>query len=296
MSRASGTGTAEAGTHDGFALTRAAHAVAQSDWGDRLARIGLGTRAVVYLVWAVLVARIASGMLGPAPKKPTTGTGVAQAIGEATGGVLMLIILAAGCLLFAMFSLLDAILHHNDETPWGKRWGDRLLSVWGCLLYTLFAIYCLHEAAGSPQSQTAAQSRRSESHLTAEVLGWPGGPVLLGLFGGVLCIIAIFLVTRCIRVTFSPRFDVDNMSKRAWRTVVVLGVGGYVGRAVMFGIVGWFVISAAVQDAPQKSEGIDGAVRRLADTGGGTLLLWVLALGLVLYALFTLAEARYRKV
>ena len=288
--------TTEAQPPSGFALTRAAHAVAQSNWGDRLARIGLGTRTVVYLVWAVLVARIASGMLGPAPKKPTTGTGVAQALGEATGGVLMLILLAAGCLLFAMFSLLDAILHHNDETPWGKRWGDRLLSVWGCLLYTLFAVYCLHEATGSPQQQTAAQSRRSESHLSAEVLRWPGGPVLLGLFGGILCVIAVFLVTRCLRVTFSPRFDVDNMSKRAWRTVVVLGIGGYLGRAEMFGIVGWFVLSAAVQDEPRKSEGIDGAVRRLADSGVGTVVLWGLAVGLAMYALFTLAEARYRRV
>jgi hypothetical protein len=86
------------------------------------------------------------------------------------------------------------------------------------------------------------------------------------------------------------------MGTSSWRLAVTLGTIGYLGRAGLFAIVGWFVLSAAIENDPDKGQGVDGSVRRFADSAAGPYLLWVLAAALTAYGLYTFMEARYRKV
>lgn len=64
----------------------------------------------------------------------------------------------------------------------------------------------------------------------------------------------------------------------------------------MFGLVGWFLVKAAIEYDPQGAEGLDGALGRLAGQPYGQALLGVAAAGLVAYALDCFAQARYRQV
>lgn len=277
---------------------RLARATARSAWGDRGSRIGLAARGIVYLVLGYLVARIAFGALGEQSTSQTaSGPGVAQALAAQPGGRVILIVLGIGLALYAMFSLLDAILHHDDERPRAKRWGDRFLSGWGFVLYGAFAVYCFITAASSTAGkQTSRQSDAKQTQWSADVLRWPGGAFWLGAFGIVVLIIAVFLVSRCFRASFTERLNRDEMSPRTWRVAVVTGVVGYLGRAVLFGTVGWFITLAAVENDPAHGQGVDGSARQLARTSAGGAFLVAIAAGLVIYALYLLVEARYRKV
>jgi hypothetical protein len=76
----------------------------------------------------------------------------------------------------------------------------------------------------------------------------------------------------------------------------VLGIVGLFARAVVFGLVAWFLVKAAVEFDPDEAVGLDGALRKLADAPYGPLLLGVTAAGLVAYGLFCVAQARYRRV
>jgi MFS family permease len=290
--------TARARSTDAPSVHGIARTVAASTWGDRGARIGLAARALVYVVLAYLVARIALGALGHATAhKPASGPGVAQAIAAQPGGRVVLAVLAVGLLLYALFSLLDAILHHDDESPSAKRWGDRALSAWGVVVYGVFSGYCFRTATSSSGGkQTSVQSDAQHAQWAARVLRWPAGWFWLGALGAILLIIAFFLVTRAARRSFRPRLEHDRMRPFAWRLTLVLGTVGYLGRAGLFAIVGWFILHAAIENDPEQGQGVDGAVRLFANSAAGPYALWLLAAAVAAYALYMFAEFRYRHV
>jgi len=76
----------------------------------------------------------------------------------------------------------------------------------------------------------------------------------------------------------------------------VSGVAGYVTRGAVFCIVGAFLIDAAVSFDPQKAQGLDGSLRKTAATPLGPWLLLAVALGLVIFGLYSWCEARWRMV
>jgi hypothetical protein len=96
---------------------------------------------------------------------------VADALDAQPGGTVVLYLLAVGLALYAMFSLIDTVLHHNDETPAAKRWGDRALSAWGVVLYAAFCAYCISVAASNnPSGQSSAHDRSEKTQLSAAIL------------------------------------------------------------------------------------------------------------------------------
>jgi hypothetical protein len=56
------------------------------------------------------------------------------------------------------------------------------------------------------------------------------------------------------------------------------------------------LIKAAVEYDPTKAVGLDGALAKLAHQSYGSALLGVVAAGLVAFAIYSLADARYRKI
>jgi hypothetical protein len=275
-----------------------ARALAQRPWVEHALRAGLVARAVVYLLVAYLVARIAFGVLGGSgTSAAASGPGVAQAIARRPGGHVALFVLAVGLVLYAAFSAVDALTHHDTESPAAKRWGDRALSAWGVAVYGAFSVYCFVTVGSAhPSGHGSARSQQQDRQWSARVLRWPAGRVWLALLGAVLLVIAAFLLTRAIRRSFRPRLERARMGTRTWRSVVALGTTGYAGRALLFGIVGWFVMSAAVEDDPQHGQGVDGSVRLLAAGPAGPPVLGVLTAGLVCYGAYLLLEAHYRRV
>jgi hypothetical protein len=267
------------------------------DWLRRALRVGLASRGVVYLALGYLVARIALGALdGAGTQHQASGPGVAQAIAQQNGGQAVLVVLAVGLLLYALFSLVDALLHHDAESPAAKRWGDRALSGWGFVVYGLFSGYCFVTAASPPKGPTAPKSHQQDTQWSARVLGWPGGQFWLALLGFVLLGIAAFLLSRTARRSFRDRLPREDMGPWTWRLAIVLGTSGYFGRALLFGVVGWYVVGAAIEDDPHHGQGVDGSVRLLARSTAGPPLLWVVAIALMLYGLYMFVEARYRRV
>jgi hypothetical protein len=64
----------------------------------------------------------------------------------------------------------------------------------------------------------------------------------------------------------------------------------------VFGLIGVFLISAAVNYNPSKAVGIDGALAKLASHSYGSYLLGIVAAGLVAFAVYSLSDARYRRI
>ncbi|MGN6605880.1 MAG: DUF1206 domain-containing protein [Jatrophihabitans sp.] len=271
-------------------------AVARSTAGEQGARVGLAARCLVYVVLGYLVARIAGGALGPAKNdQPASGPGVAQAVAQQTGGHIVVFVLGVGLVLFGLFSVLDAVLHHDHEDTALSRWTNRVVSLWTAVLYAALGAYCVVTAfAGGTQS--ASKENRTQTQWSAHVLRWPGGQVWLFLAGATPIVIAGFLVSRAVRQQFREQLDEHRMSPRAKRITFVLGTIGYLGRAGLFALVGGVVVAAAIEDDPQHGKGVDGGARLLAGNPWGSAGLWLLALTLACYGVYLGLESRYRRI
>ena len=71
------------------------------------------------------------------------------------------------------------------------------------------------------------------------------------------------------------------------------GRAGYIARGVVLGIIGYFLIKAALQSDAGEAQGTEGALNFLS-TSGGPYLMAIVALGLACYGLFMFVMARYR--
>jgi hypothetical protein len=87
-----------------------------------------------------------------------------------------------------------------------------------------------------------------------------------------------------------------EMSDAVETPFTALGVVGHIARGIVFALVGWFLIKAAVDYDPNKAIGLDGALRKLAHASYGPVLLGLVAAGFIMFALYSIADARYRKV
>jgi Domain of Unknown Function (DUF1206) len=95
---------------------------------------------------------------------------------------------------------------------------------------------------------------------------------------------------------FLDDLELPRMSENERRTATSLGTAGHAARGVVFALIGVFLVKAALEYEPREAIGIDGALKELAGQPYGSVLLGLVAAGLLLYGLYCLVEARYRKL
>ena len=87
-----------------------------------------------------------------------------------------------------------------------------------------------------------------------------------------------------------------QMSARMRRVVELFGMTGTIARGLVFALAGALVIDAAVTHRASESRGIDKALLILRDQPLGEFLMVLAALGLMVFGVYGLCEARWRKV
>lgn len=267
----------------------AAQEAANSRWVDRVARAGLLARAVIYLLVGYLAGRLALGSAGAptATSRPASGEGALETLAAHPGGRIVLGLLAA----------VQATFRHQDIQRSSERRAKRLFFAGVAIVYLAFAIYTASLVVRPQSGQaSAAGAHRQETELTARVLGWPFGQLLVGTVGAVLVASGVGFGYQAVTTNFQDRLKQQQMRPAVWRAATVLGAVGSWARAVVLVLIGVFVLSAAISFNPRKARGLDASLRAVADQPYGPYLLAAVALGLACYGIYLLLEARYRKV
>ena len=96
--------------------------------------------------------------------------------------------------------------------------------------------------------------------------------------------------------SFAKNQKGDRMSSEQRVAFLVIGRIGLTARACVFALVGYFLLKAAIAFEPRSAVGIDGALDRLRHQDLGPLLLGIAAAGLIVFAAFSVMEARYRRL
>lgn len=258
----------------------------QSPWTERLGRVGLAARTVVWFVLAGLVVQLALG-LGTA--QSTDQSGALKSIAGTAWGTVLLVALVLGFLLWAGYQLLAAAVGHRGDTDDKKRLGHRLKSLAEGLLYLLAALSAYRVLTGA-----GADSEQQTTSLTARIMGVTGGRTLVGLLGLAAVALAAALAWRAVQRKHAEKLDGSRVPAQLRRPAVTVGVVGLLGRAAVVGLVGVFLVQAALAFDAAKAKGLDASLRTVAEQPFGQLLLGLAAVGILAYAVWSLVETLWR--
>jgi len=92
------------------------------------------------------------------------------------------------------------------------------------------------------------------------------------------------------------QLETGRMSRRTSPVVEALGMTGTIAPGIVFALTEVLVIDAAITHKASESGGIDKALLTLRDQPFGELLMLLAALGLLIFGVYGLCEARWRKV
>jgi hypothetical protein len=159
------------------------------------------------------------------------------------------------------------------------------------VIYAGFSYLTFTVIVGHARSQASRQQ-----DITASAMQHTAGRVLVGVIGLVIVGCGIVLVVEGARKKFMKYLQLAGLSARARSVVKVLGMTGTIARGLVFALAGVLVIDAAVTHKAAQSGGIDKALLTLRDQPLGEYLMLLAALGLVIFGVYGLCEARWRKV
>jgi hypothetical protein len=263
-----------------------AQAAANSEWFERLGRLGLAAKGLLYATIAVLALQVA--LPGGEGGQTTGQQGAIATLARQPFGTAVLVVLAAGLVAYALWRLVQAAVGTGKDEgakEVAKRVGYLLVAV----VYLGLAVLTVRTLAGS-----GGGGGGGEQELTARVLGLPFGVALVVLAGLVIAGVGVYQGYRGITQKFREDLRIGRMSPSERTAITRLGTAGLLARGVVFVMIGAFLIRAALSYDPSQATGLDGALAALA--GSAPWLLGVVALGLAAYAVYCFALVRYGRI
>ncbi|MEO7429722.1 MAG: DUF1206 domain-containing protein [Acidimicrobiales bacterium] len=267
--------------------------MANSVWVARLARLGFCARGVVYGVIGLIALQIARS--GGSGDTSASRDGALHEIAQRQFGRVLLLVLATGLAGYALWRISEAAWGARDENDERKRSAKRILSAAKAALYLGFLVTTMRFVLKGP-SAGGDRGDRQEKAATARFLELPAGPLLVGAVGLALVAGGGYMVYRGLSQKFEKRLDTSDMGKTMGVVVDVVGTVGLAARGLVFSLAGLVLVKAATEFDPAQARGIDGTLKLIAGQSYGGALLSIVAVGLLAYALYSLAEARYRRL
>ena len=255
-------------------------------WLERIGQAGFAARGVVYGLVGVIAIAVAVG-----EEKGTAGqAGALRTLADSTYGTALLALVAVGLFAYALYRASEVFFGSATEHDERKDKLERAASVVRVLVYGGLAVTAAGLAMGS------GGSSQSSKESTSTVFDLPAGTALVLIAGAAMLGVAGYQAYRGISGAFEDDLRTAEMDKGARRTASLTGTAGHVARGVVFALIGAFLIKAAVEHDAQDAKGLDGALQELAQQDGGPILLGLVALGLFVMGVYSVVEARYRRL
>jgi hypothetical protein len=256
-------------------------------WMAGLARFGHAARGMVYVVIGVLALEAAFGIGGRA----TNSKGALFTIANQPFGRILLALVGVGLAGYALWRMVQASLDPEGKGSDAKGTFKRLGAALSGLAYLGLAITAFRIVVGSGVSKNSSQR-----DWTAQVLAQPGGQWLIGLVGVVIIGFALRTFFIAYTAKFREKLKISEMSAGEDSWITRIGRVGHAAWGVVLVIIGWFFVRAAMQSDARQTGGLTQALQTLASQPHGRWLLGIVAIGVISYGLYALAEARFRKI
>jgi len=257
-------------------------------WVPKLARAGYASKAVLYAVIGVLAALAATGNGGA-----TTGSkGALRTIGEQPFGQVLLGLVIVGLVGYATWSFVRAVLDPEREGKDGKAVAKRV----GWFAVGVIHLGLVGYAIGLLTGAAVGGGGGGAQGWTARLMGWSGGPWLVGAAGVTVTALSLHQLYRGWRADLDDRLDLSQLGASARRWAVGISRFGIAARGVVGTIVGVALVVAGLRSDPNEAKGLGEALASVQSWTLGSVILGAIAVGLVAYGVYELVEARFRRI
>ncbi|WP_053731915.1 DUF1206 domain-containing protein [Nocardia sp. NRRL S-836] len=240
---------------------------------------------VVYGAVHVLIAWLALQVAFGGDAERTDSKGALTELAE--NGAWLLWTVGIGLIFFAVWQLLLAFVGYTYVTKKRKRISKRVGSAARAVTASGIALAAFKYATSGATSDSTQQ----QQELTAQVLSWPGGQLIVGAIAIGVLVTAGVIAYKGIKKSFEK--DLDMSRAPSW--VEPVGRVGWIGKGVAYGVIGVLVGLAAVNADPEQSGGMDKALHTLAAQPFGMFLLTAVAIGIAAFGVYCFVAARALK-
>jgi hypothetical protein len=252
-------------------------------WVERLARIGYAAKALLYMTVGYLAAQAGLGRGG----RVTDTEGALHTVNQESGGWILLLVIAAGLLGYALWRLVEAVVD-----PEGRGTGFKAIAVrFGFAARGLF-----HGLLGITAFRLALQQRAGTSgqirEWTRKAFELPAGEVLVLLAAAWIAGYGVYQFYRAVTPKMKRHLQLGELPEPLRKWVVGISRFGIAARGVVFCLIGLFLARAVVGHDARQAGGLQESLRTLANVGRWPFL--VVAFGLIAYGIYELLNARYR--
>jgi hypothetical protein len=265
-------------------LLRVAQRLRRSPAARLLARAGLLARGVLYLLLAYLAAAIAGGWGRNGSQ--ANANGALTTVASQPAGWWALAGAAAG---FAGFGVMRLAGAYADRTVSRRR---RLTTAGQAMFYVAMSAATVAFLLGDH----ATGSTQQQDSTSAQLVGSPAGRLVMAAAGVVVVSVCLWQVWLAVRGGFTDSLGTAAMGERMRSAAHHVGQVGIVARAAAVLPVGALLVLAAWQARPGTARDLDQLLDSLVQDPLGHVLVWVVAAGFLVFALYSLVEVRYRQV
>jgi len=256
----------------------------------KFARLGFYTKGFLFIVIGILAVMVATGQYGGELTDPT---GAMARVAKLDFGRVLLVVFIAGALGHSFWNILRGVA---DVDGAGKSW-QGIIKRSIAVGVGIFYIWLAFSAFNILMTENVQPQNGEMQRTIAQIfLALPLGAVLLFLIGLTTIGAGIHECYSGISRKYQENFRLYTLGKGQIRLINILGVMSFTARAIIFCLVGYFFISAAINYNAEEAIGIDGALAILADNYYGKTILFITAAGLVCHGVLSLYEARFRRI
>ena len=257
-------------------------------WIEVLARTGYAARGVVYLIVGVFAVLAAFG------RSETTGTeGAFRSILAQPFGTVLVWIVALGLLAHCAWRLVQAVRdtdHHGHD---GKGLAVRAGLIAGGLSYAALALFAIGLARGTRNAAEGGGETDPSSRWLAAIHELGIGRLVVLVIAAVVFAVGIAHIAKGWRAGFMKYF---RCPADVMRWLKPLAQSGLIARGVTFLIISALIVSGSLAYNAERQPGLAEALEAVQGYAFGWLILLAIGLGLIAFALYSLAEARYRHI
>lgn len=258
---------------------------ATSPWVERLSRVGILAKALVYLIIGLLATGVALDIGGAL----TGSQGVLHLLVRQPLGRGIIALLTFGLAAYTLWLFVQAFVDPDQNGTTFVGLANRAGQVITGLAHAALTVEGARLAVGLPGfgggGIEAAISR---------LLDKPFGIWIVGAIGMLIVVLGGLQVWRALLGDVRRDWKLRALDPAKDRWPLRLGRFGLAVRGLVFAVAGGLVVRAALKYNPAEAGGLDQVLRTVREQPASDWLLGGVALGLVAYGLFALVEARYR--
>lgn len=250
---------------------------------EKLIRLGYMMRGLVYGVIGLLALQVAIGSGG----KLTDQQGAIAALGGTPLGQVLLYVMLAGLIGYALWGFIRAVVDPLQEGTDAKGIAQRVGYMVSGISYGLLALSTYGLITAKTTAAASGAQGAQTQQATASILTQPWGPWVVALAAAIVIGVGLLQIYTGLRPKFNPQFQLAGRAGSARKWLEWAGRFGTVARGIVFSLIGVFLLQAATQHNASRAQGFDGVLTALLQQPYGTLLLGVVAAGLIAFGIYS---------